>query len=114
MGSKLAVVAALAAGAVALVYGPGSAQAARAAARGYHGPDAVAALQRRTRGGVELERDTSQRVTVTLDKRAFSYWDERRNGWCVGRGCDTIGVGDSSRTLPLRATIPMRRGRCGR
>jgi beta-glucosidase len=63
---------------------------------------------------VALEPGAAQRVSIALDKRAFSYWDQRRHGWRVGRGCYTIAVGNSSRSLPLRTRIPMRGGRCGR
>ena len=63
---------------------------------------------------VALDGGAQQRVTITLDKRAFSYWDQRKNAWRVGRGCYTIEAGGSSRSLPLRATVPMGGGHCGR
>jgi beta-glucosidase len=63
---------------------------------------------------VELADGASQRVTIALGRRAFSYWEQRTNGWRVGRGCYTIEVGGSSRTLPLHAAVPMRGGHCGK
>jgi beta-glucosidase len=63
---------------------------------------------------VELEDGVATRVSIDLDKRAFSYWDDRTNGWRVGRGCYTIAVGGSSRSLPLHASAPMAGGHCGR
>ena len=62
---------------------------------------------------VELEPGAAQRVTIRLDKRAFSYWDDRTRGWRIGRGCYAVAVGGSSRSLPLRARVPMRGGDCG-
>jgi beta-glucosidase len=63
---------------------------------------------------LDLEDGAATRVSIDLDKRAFSYWDQRTNGWRVGRGCYTIAVGGSSRSLPLRAAVPMRGAYCGR
>jgi beta-glucosidase len=61
---------------------------------------------------VELDRGTSEGVTIALDRRAFSYWDQRTGAWRVGRGCYTIAVGGSSRNLPLTTRVPMAGGRC--
>jgi beta-glucosidase len=61
---------------------------------------------------VELEPGGSERVSIALDKRAFSYWDQRTNGWRVGRGCYTIAVGGSSRSLPLTTRVPIGGGHC--
>ncbi len=54
---------------------------------------------------VTLEPGERRRVTMTLDERAFSYWDTPADGWRVARGCYRIAVGPSSRDLPLQATI---------
>jgi beta-glucosidase len=61
---------------------------------------------------VELESGASKRVTVALDRRAFSYWGAK--GWRVGRGCYTIEVGGSSRSLPLKTAVPMGGGHCAK
>jgi beta-glucosidase len=63
---------------------------------------------------VTLDAGASKRVTIALGKRAFSYWDQRTNGWRVGRGCYTIEVGGSSRSLPLKTTVPMRGAHCSK
>jgi beta-glucosidase len=63
---------------------------------------------------VELDPGAAKRVTVSLGKRAFSYWDEGKKAWRVGRGCYTIAVGGSSRSLPLKAAVPMGGGHCAK
>jgi beta-glucosidase len=63
---------------------------------------------------VDLDDGAAKRVTVGLNKRAFSYWDERSKRWRAGRGCYTIYVGGSSRDLPLRTSVPMAGGHCAR
>ena len=50
---------------------------------------------------VDLEPGLSERVTIELDQRAFSFWSERSHRWSVERGDFTISVGTSSRQLPL-------------
>jgi beta-glucosidase len=59
---------------------------------------------------VELQNGQAQRVTISLGKRAFSYWG--KNGWRVGRGCYSIAVGGSSRSLPLKTTVPIAGAGC--
>jgi beta-glucosidase len=54
---------------------------------------------------VSLAPGQSQRVTMQLDARAFSYWSDTANAWRVVPGCDTIAVGSSSRQLPLSGVI---------
>ncbi len=54
---------------------------------------------------VMLEPGETQRVTVALDPRAFSVWDTGSAGWTVVAGRYEIRVGDSSRHLPLHASI---------
>jgi beta-glucosidase len=63
---------------------------------------------------VDLDDGASMRVRLDLDKRAFSYWDEQKRAWRVGRGCYTIAVGGNSRSLPLEARVPMGGGHCPR
>jgi beta-glucosidase len=52
---------------------------------------------------VSLNPGASTKVTVSLDRRAFSYWDPAFTSWVVAPGCYTVSAGDSSRTLPLSA-----------
>jgi beta-glucosidase len=54
---------------------------------------------------VTLDPGERRRVRFTLDERAFSYWDTAANGWRVARGCYRVGVGSSSRDIPLVAAI---------
>ncbi len=54
---------------------------------------------------VTLRAGETRRVTVPLDSRAFSIWDGRTNGWVTVPGEHTIWIGDSSRHLPLHASV---------
>ncbi|MEA2124545.1 MAG: beta-glucosidase [Solirubrobacteraceae bacterium] len=60
---------------------------------------------------VTLKPGRSRRVRFTLDRRAFSHWDNDADGWAVTPGCYRIGVGTSSRDLPLQGVIA-RRAKC--
>jgi beta-glucosidase len=51
---------------------------------------------------VKLAPGARRRVRFTLDERAFSYW---AGGWEIAKGCYRIGVGASSRDLPLQGTV---------
>jgi beta-glucosidase len=57
---------------------------------------------------VELSAGLSAAVTVQLDARSFSYWDETSHGWMVAPGTYTISAGASSRDLPLNAALEIR------
>jgi len=48
---------------------------------------------------VKLAPGARKRVTFSLDERAFSYWAGSK--WDIAPGCYRIGVGSSSRDLPL-------------
>ncbi|MAT05520.1 MAG: glycosyl hydrolase [Acidimicrobiaceae bacterium] len=54
---------------------------------------------------VHLDPGASERVTVELDQRAFSFWSPRHRRWVVEAGSFTISVGSHSRDLPLSATV---------
>jgi beta-glucosidase len=54
---------------------------------------------------VALAPGQSQRVTMPLDARAFSYWSSAANGWRIAPGCDRVQVGSSSRQLPLSGVL---------
>jgi beta-glucosidase len=62
---------------------------------------------------VELAPGQSERVSMPLDPRSFSYWSDSANAWEIARGCDAIGVGPSSARLPLRAVIGEGGATCG-
>jgi beta-glucosidase len=57
---------------------------------------------------VELAPGQARRVTIPLDARDFSVWDTGSHAWRAVRGGFTVQVGDSSRSLPLRAPLTRR------
>jgi beta-glucosidase len=56
---------------------------------------------------VRLGSGETHSVTVSLDARAFSYWDEAAQKWIVDPGKFVIRVGDSSENTPLQADIDL-------
>jgi beta-glucosidase len=56
---------------------------------------------------VRLAPGESQHVTLTLDARAFSYWDQPAHKWIIDPGKFILRVGDSSENTPLHADINM-------
>lgn len=56
---------------------------------------------------VRLDPGATQHVTISLDARAFSYWDEPAHKWIVDPGKFVIRVGDSSENTPLSAEIEL-------
>ena len=66
---------------------------------------AVRALRGYSR--VSLDPGQTRRVTISLDRRSFQYWDETTQQWLTNYGARTIWVGDSSAVanLPLSATV---------
>ncbi len=63
---------------------------------------------------VELAPGQSERVSMPLDSRSFSYWSDADKAWELAPGCDVIGVGPSSQALPLRAVIAQGGASCRR
>jgi beta-glucosidase len=61
---------------------------------------------------VKLAPGQSARVSMALKARSFSYWSDAVNAWRVAPGCDKVGVGSSSRSLPLRGQIAIAGGSC--
>jgi beta-glucosidase len=57
---------------------------------------------------VHLDPGSTQHVTLDLDARAFSYWDESAHKWTIDPGKFVIRVGDSSENTPLSADIDLR------
>jgi beta-glucosidase len=70
-------------------------------------PSALGEPPRQLKGfkKVYLDAGESERVTVALDQRAFSYWASDKQNWVEGRGCYGVSVGDSSRSLPLSGVV---------
>ena len=56
---------------------------------------------------VRLAPGETRRVTIDLDARAFSYWDETAHKWTIDPGKFVIRVGDSSENTPLKAEITL-------
>ncbi|SDR71725.1 beta-glucosidase [Friedmanniella luteola] len=54
---------------------------------------------------VVLAAGASETVSVALDQRSFSFWSSRLGRWAVEAGTFVIGVGPSSRDLPLSETV---------
>ena len=51
---------------------------------------------------VRLAPGETKHVTLNLDARAFSYWDEAAHKWTIDPGKFVIRVGDSSENTPLQ------------
>ena len=54
---------------------------------------------------VQLAPGETKHVMISLDARAFSYWDEAKHGWTIDPGKFVIRVGDSSENTPLHADL---------
>ncbi|MGB0064849.1 MAG: glycoside hydrolase family 3 C-terminal domain-containing protein [Terracidiphilus sp.] len=54
---------------------------------------------------VRLAPGETKHVTLSLEARAFSYWDESAHKWTIDPGKFVIRVGDSSENTPLSADI---------
>ena len=56
---------------------------------------------------VRLAPGETKHVTLTLDARAFSYWDESAHKWTIDPGKFVIRIGDSSENTPLSADMEL-------
>jgi len=56
---------------------------------------------------VRLAPGETKHITLTLDARAFSYWDESAHKWTIDPGKFVIHVGDSSENTPLHADLTL-------
>ncbi len=54
---------------------------------------------------VSLGPGQTRRVSFMLTSRSFSFWDTASSSWRVTGGTYRLNVGDSSRSLPLTASI---------
>jgi beta-glucosidase len=57
---------------------------------------------------VRLAPGETKHVTLTLNARSFSYWDESAHKWTIAPGKFVIRVGDSSENTPLDGTLTMK------
>jgi beta-glucosidase len=56
---------------------------------------------------VTLQPGESKQVTLTIDPKYLSIFDEAANGWKIVPGNYTFRVGASSRDLPLMANVAL-------
>ena len=56
---------------------------------------------------VTLKLGETQHVTVTLDPRAFAYYDAAGKKWAITPGDFGVLVGDSSADTPLKGSVPV-------
>jgi beta-glucosidase len=56
---------------------------------------------------VRLAPGETKHVTLKLDGRAFSYWDETAHKWTIDPGKFSILVGDSSENTPLKGDVTL-------
>jgi beta-glucosidase len=71
-------------------------------------PDAKVARPARELKGFEKVRlapGETKHVTLSLDPRSFSYWDEAAKSWKMDAGRFVIHVGDSSESTPLEGSL---------
>jgi beta-glucosidase len=54
---------------------------------------------------VHLSPGQSKKVTITIPRRQFGYYNLKQKKWMVEPGSYTVLVGSSSRNLPLKTTI---------
>jgi beta-glucosidase len=57
---------------------------------------------------VNLAPGETKHVTLNLDARAFSYWDEAAHKWAIDPGKFAVRVGDSSENTPLSAEVTLK------
>ena len=56
---------------------------------------------------VHLAPGETKHVTLSLDARAFSYWDQTKHNWTIDPGKFVILVGDSSENTSLHADLTL-------
>jgi beta-glucosidase len=73
-------------------------------------PDAAGEPFKRLVGFTKVKLDAKQRQTVTvdIDPKYLSIWDEAKDGWSLVPGDYTILVGGSSVDLPLKAVVNLK------
>jgi beta-glucosidase len=57
---------------------------------------------------IRLTPGATRHVTIDLDARSFSYWDEATHNWQIDPGKFIILVGDSSENTPLNAELTVK------
>jgi len=88
----------------------GSAEGAEVAQLYVSDPSAKAKRPERELKGfakVRLAPGETKHVTLDLDARAFSYWDQGKHNWTIDPGKFVLRVGDSSENTPLTADVTL-------
>ncbi|KIJ69540.1 glycoside hydrolase family 3 protein [Hydnomerulius pinastri MD-312] len=57
----------------------------------------------------DLAPGATQKVEITLNKYAISFWDTPKNRWCAKAGTYRVLVGSSSEELPLEGTFELKK-----
>jgi len=57
---------------------------------------------------VKLNAGEKKTVTVEIDPKYLSIFDEQKGGWTLVPGAYTILVGGSSQSLPLKAAVSLK------
>jgi beta-glucosidase len=57
---------------------------------------------------VKIDAKQKQTVTIEIDPKYLSIWDEQKDAWSLIPGDYTIMVGGSSDKLPLKATVSLK------
>ena len=86
----------------------GSVEGAEVAELYVSDPSAKATRPERELKGFEkvwLAPGATKHLTLNLDARAFSYWDDAAHKWTIDPGKFVILVGDSSENTPLHADV---------
>ena len=55
---------------------------------------------------LRLDAGESRHVTITLDRRAFAYYNVENHDWTVDAGEFSVSVGSSSEQIELTDKIP--------
>jgi hypothetical protein len=61
---------------------------------------------------LSLKSGETKTATVTLGRRAFSYWDTLTGAWVAAPGCYRVLAGNSSRDLPLSGKVAIGNAKC--
>ena len=56
---------------------------------------------------MELAPGETKHVSVTLDARAFAYWNTSTSKWTIDPGKFTVHVGDSVEDTPLSGSLEL-------
>jgi beta-glucosidase len=57
---------------------------------------------------IQLEAGEKKTVTVEIDLKYLSIFDEQKDGWSLLPGQYTLLVGGSSQSLPLKAAVNLK------